>query len=38
VETATTRDGVAVRDTTNRTGCTLAIPAVAWTAFLTTLR
>jgi hypothetical protein len=33
------RDGaVLVRDTTDRGGFTLSIPALAWTTFLTTLR
>jgi hypothetical protein len=38
LECATTRDGVAIRDTTDRDGTMLGIPASAWTAFLTTLR
>lgn len=38
VELATTPQGVAVRDTTDRGGFTLSVPAGAWTAFLTTLR
>jgi hypothetical protein len=37
VEVATA-EGVAVRDTTNRDGVTLAITADAWQAFLGTLR
>ena len=31
-------DAVFIRDTTNRGGFTLSVPAGAWTAFLTTLR
>jgi hypothetical protein len=31
-------EGVAVRDTKDRSGVTLAVPAAAWTAFLGTLR
>jgi hypothetical protein len=31
-------DGVAVRDTTNRDGVTLAFSAAAWAAFVTRLR
>lgn len=38
VELATTPHGVSVRDTTNRAGFTLSIPAGAWTRFLATLR
>jgi hypothetical protein len=38
VECATTGGGVAVRDTTNRGGATLTVPAGEWTAFLATLR
>jgi hypothetical protein len=30
-------NGVFVRDTTNRDGFTLTVPAAAWTAFLATL-
>jgi Domain of unknown function (DUF397) len=37
VEVATT-DAVLVRDTTDRGGFTLSVPAAAWTAFLTTVR
>jgi Domain of unknown function (DUF397) len=29
---------VLVRDTTNREGCTLSVPAPAWSAFLATIR
>ncbi len=35
---ATTPLGVAVRDTTDRDGSTLSVPAGAWTAFLATLQ
>jgi hypothetical protein len=38
VELATASQGVAVRDTTDRAGFTLSVPADAWTAFLATLR
>jgi hypothetical protein len=38
VELATTQQGVTVRDTTDRDGFTLSVPAGAWTAFLVTLR
>jgi hypothetical protein len=31
-------EGVAVRDTTDRDGATLSVPAAAWAAFLSTLR
>jgi uncharacterized protein DUF397 len=31
-------DAVSVRDTTDRGGVTLTVPAGAWTAFLSTLR
>ena len=37
VEVATA-DGVLVRDTTNRDGFTLSVPAAAWAAFLRTVR
>jgi uncharacterized protein DUF397 len=37
VETASA-DDVMIRDTTDRDGVTLAIPAKAWQAFTTTLR
>jgi hypothetical protein len=37
VEVATT-DAVLVRDTTDRGGFTLSVPAAAWAAFLTTVR
>lgn len=37
VEVAST-DGVAVRDTTDRDGATLAFSAVAWAAFVTRIR
>jgi len=30
-------DGVAVRDTTDRGGVVLSVPAVAWLAFIATL-
>jgi Domain of unknown function (DUF397) len=35
---AASADGVMVRDTTDRDGVTLAIPAKAWQAFTATLR
>jgi hypothetical protein len=38
VELATAPQGVAVRDTTDRAGFTLSVPAGAWTAFLAALR
>jgi hypothetical protein len=38
VEVGTSIDRVAVRDTTDREGATLSVPAAAWTAFLGTLR
>jgi hypothetical protein len=38
VEVATGSGGALVRDTTNRDGGTLSVPAGAWTAFLSTLR
>jgi hypothetical protein len=38
VETASGDGAVLVRDTTNREGCTLALSAAAWQAFLVTLR
>jgi hypothetical protein len=38
VELATAPQGVAVRDTTDRDGFTLSMPAGAWTEFLATLR
>ena len=31
-------DAVLIRDTTNRAGLTLSVPAATWTAFLSTLR
>ena len=31
-------DGVIVRDTTDRDGVTLSVPATAWETFLATLR
>jgi hypothetical protein len=37
VEVATT-DAVLVRDTTNRAGFTLTVPASAWSEFLATIR
>jgi hypothetical protein len=37
VEVAAPGD-VLIRDTTDRTGFTLALPAAAWTAFLTAVR
>ena len=37
VEVATA-DAVLIRDTTDRVGSTLSVPATAWTAFLSTLR
>lgn len=33
-----TADAVLVRDTTNRDGATLSVPAGAWSAFLATIR
>ena len=38
VEVGTASDCVAVRDTTDRGGFTLSMPAVAWSAFLAALR
>jgi hypothetical protein len=38
VETASDQDGILVRDTTNREGFTLSVPATAWKTFLGTLR
>jgi len=38
IEVATAPHGVAVRDTTNRAGVMLSVPAGAWTAFLATVR
>jgi hypothetical protein len=38
VEVAGTASGVAVRDTTNRIGSTLSVPAAAWIAFLASVR
>ena len=38
VEVGTSIDRVAVRDTRDRGGVTLTVPAAAWTAFLSTLR
>jgi hypothetical protein len=37
VETASGSGVVLVRDTTDRDGFTLSVPATAWTAFLATL-
>jgi Domain of unknown function (DUF397) len=33
-----TADGILIRDTTNRSGITLSVPASAWTTFVATLR
>jgi hypothetical protein len=38
VETASDGGAVMVRDTTDRAGLTLSVPASAWTAFLAALR
>ncbi|HXT94180.1 MAG TPA: DUF397 domain-containing protein [Trebonia sp.] len=38
METATHGDMILVRDTTNRSGGTLAFAAQAWTEFVTALR
>jgi hypothetical protein len=38
VETATVDGAILVRDTTNRGGVTLSIPAVAWQRFTNALR
>lgn len=38
VEAGTTATGVLVRDTTNRAGAVLAIPAAAWRALLAEIR
>lgn len=38
VELATGQRTILVRDTTNRDGFTLTVPAATWMAFLTTLR
>ena len=38
VETATSGDMILVRDTTDRSGGTLAFEAQAWTEFVTALR
>lgn len=38
VEAASGSGSVAVRDTANRGGITLSVPASVWTAFLGTLR
>ena len=38
VETATGDGVILVRDTTNREGFTLSVPAVAWARFTATLR
>ena len=38
VETASGSGVILVRDTTDRGGITLDVPAVAWAAFLDTLR
>ena len=37
VEVATDH-AVLIRDTTNRSGITLSVPAIVWTTFLATLR
>ena len=37
-ELSATSDGVLIRDTTDRGGVMLAVPASTWTAFLATLR
>ena len=38
VEVGTTADAVLVRDTMNRSGDTLRLPADAWRAFLTSIK
>ena len=38
VELASGQDAVLVRDTANRDGHTLSVPAATWTAFLNTIR
>ena len=38
VEVGTTAHAVLVRDTTNRSGDTLRLPADAWQAFLTSMK
>jgi hypothetical protein len=38
VETATGDGAILVRDTTDRTGVTLSVPASAWQNFLTRIR
>jgi hypothetical protein len=38
VEVGNSADTIAIRDTTDRGGSTLSVPATAWTAFLATLR
>jgi hypothetical protein len=38
VEVGTTADAVLVRDTTNRSGDMLRLPADAWQAFLTSIK
>jgi hypothetical protein len=38
VEVGTSIHRVAVRDTTDRDGATLSVPAASWAAFLSTLR
>jgi Domain of unknown function (DUF397) len=38
VETATGDGAILVRDTTNRAGFTLSVPAGAWTTFTASLR
>jgi hypothetical protein len=38
VETASGDGMVLIRDTTNRGGCTLSVPAAEWTRFLATVR
>jgi hypothetical protein len=37
VETASAKGAVLVRDTTDRDGVTLSVPAAAWQAFLETI-
>jgi hypothetical protein len=38
VEVANAMSVIMVRDTTDRGGATLSVPAAAWTTFLTTVR
>ena len=38
VETASADSAIVIRDTADRGGLTLGVPANAWTAFLSTLR